>query len=69
MRVCTPTGEAYVQGTSFAAPWIARKLSYLIDILGLSREIAKALLVHSATTWDDKSDHATLIGHGVVPKI
>lgn len=67
MRVCTPTGEAYVQGTSFAAPWIARKLSYLIDILGLSREIAKALLVHSATTWDDKSDNATLIGHGVVP--
>lgn len=67
MRVCTPTGEAYVQGTSFAAPWIARKLSYLIDILGLGREIAKALLVHSATTWNEESDNTTLIGHGVVP--
>ena len=67
MRVCTPTGEAYVQGTSFAAPWIARKLSYLINILGLSKEIAKALLVHSATTWDEESENTTLIGHGVVP--
>ncbi|TXI97110.1 MAG: S8 family peptidase [Neisseriales bacterium] len=67
MRVCTPTGEAFVQGTSFAAPWIARKLSYLIDVLGLSREIAKALLVHSATTWDKQQSDPTFIGHGVVP--
>lgn len=67
MRVCTPTGEAFVQGTSFAAPWIARKLSYLIDILGLSREIAKALLVHSATTWDKQQSDPTFVGHGVVP--
>lgn len=67
MRVCAPTGEAFVQGTSFAAPWIARKLSYLIDILGLSREIAKALLVHSATTWDKQQSDPTFVGHGVVP--
>ncbi len=67
MKVCTSTGEAYVQGTSFAAPWIARKLSYLIDILGLSREIAKALLVHSATTWDKQQSDQTLVGHGVAP--
>jgi len=67
MRVCTPTGEAFVQGTSFAAPWIARKLSYLIDILGLSREIAKGLLVHSATTWDKQESNPTLVGHGVIP--
>lgn len=67
MRVCTPTGEAFVQGTSFAAPWIARKLSYLIDVLGLGRDIAKALLVHSATTWDKQQTDPTLVGHGVVP--
>lgn len=67
MRVCTPTGEAFVQGTSFAAPWIARKLSYLIDVLGLSREIAKSLLVHSATTWDKQQSDPTFVGHGVVP--
>jgi len=44
IQVCEPLGAAYVAGTSFAAPWIARKLSYLIDVLGLSREVAKALI-------------------------
>lgn len=69
IRVCSPTGEAYVTGTSFAAPWIARKLAYLIHILGFSREIAKALLIDSATTWEqqDSIEKSTLIGHGVVP--
>ena len=32
IKVCEPLGEANVAGTSFAAPWIARKLSYLMDI-------------------------------------
>ncbi|MEA2028813.1 MAG: S8 family peptidase, partial [Campylobacterota bacterium] len=68
MRVCTPTGEALVKGTSFAAPWIARKLSYLIDVLGLNREVAKALLIHSSTGWDKQQSDITLVGHGVVPK-
>lgn len=67
MRVCTPTGEAFVKGTSFAAPWISRKLSYLIDILGLSRDVAKALLIHSATGWDAQKNDESLVGHGVVP--
>jgi len=68
MRVCTPTGEALVKGTSFAAPWISRKISYLIDVLGMSREVAKALLIHSSTGWDkQKSEQMTLVGHGVVP--
>ncbi|MEG2717321.1 MAG: S8 family peptidase [Eubacterium sp.] len=67
MRVCTPTGEAFVRGTSFAAPWMARKLSYLIDILGLTREVAKALLIHSATGWAKQQYDLTLIGYGVVP--
>lgn len=67
MKVCTPNGEALVKGTSFASPWISRKLSYLINVLGLSREIAKALLVHSATTWDKQQSDPTLVGHGVVP--
>ena len=67
MRVCTPMGEAFVKGTSFAAPWISRKLSYLIDILGLSRDVAKALLIHSATGWNPQKNDESLIGHGVVP--
>ncbi len=68
MRVCTPTGEAFVKGTSFAAPWISRKLSYLIDLLGLSRDIAKALLINSATGWNKEQNNPSLIGHGAVPK-
>ncbi|MBP6409278.1 MAG: S8 family peptidase [Fusobacteriaceae bacterium] len=67
MVVCTPMGEAFVKGTSFAAPWISRKLSYLIDILGLSRDVAKALLIHSATGWDTQKNDEALVGYGVVP--
>ena len=67
MRVCTPTGEAFVRGTSFAAPWIARKMSYLIDVLDLSREVAKALLVDSSTGWSEEKGNSMLRGHGVVP--
>lgn len=68
IQVCTPTGVAWVDGTSYAAPWIARKMSYLIDILGLSREVAKALLINSATGWDKSKHSPFLVGHGVVPK-
>jgi len=68
MKVCTPTGEAFVRGTSFAAPWIARKLSYLIDILGFTKDVAKALIIHSSTGWDKQKYNPTVLGHGVVPK-
>jgi len=69
IRVCEPLGEANLAGTSFAAPWIARKLSYLIDVLGLNREIAKALLIDSARGWNDKPtpEFIALYGHGIVP--
>ncbi len=67
MRVCTPTGEACVKGTSFAAPWIARKMSYLINVLGLSREVAKALIINAATGWNKQIVDSSLIGHGIVP--
>lgn len=58
-------------GTSFAAPWIARKVCYLIDILGITREVAKALLIDSAAGWEYKQGQYKLqniIGFGVVPK-
>lgn len=68
IRVCTPTGEAFVSGTSFAAPWISRKLCYLIEVLGLNRELAKALLLHSATSWDTQTNEmSNSIGYGIVP--
>lgn len=67
MRVCTPLGEDFVTGTSFAAPWIARKVAYLIEVLGLTRELAKALIIDAATGWNDKECSPQLIGYGVVP--
>jgi hypothetical protein len=70
IRVCEPNGEAFVSGTSFAAPWVARKLAYLIEVLGLSREVAKALIVDAAADWKDTGNNqalAPLVGHGVVP--
>jgi len=69
MRTVNSNGEAMVAGTSFSAPWIARKLSYMIDILGLSREIAKALLIDSAIGWNGNKSHKqlALCGNGVVP--
>ena len=69
IQVCEPLGAAYVAGTSFAAPWIARKLSYLIDVLGLGREVAKALIIDAARSWNQSPtpEEVSLYGHGVVP--
>lgn len=67
IRVCTSLGESFVAGTSFAAPWISRKLCYLIHVLGLSREVAKALLIHSTLSWEKTQTDETLIGYGIVP--
>ena len=69
IRVCEPLGEAKVAGTSFAAPWIARKLSYPIDVLGLNREVAKAMIIDAARGWKEKPtpEEAALYGHGIVP--
>lgn len=69
IQVCEPLGSASVAGTSYAAPWIARKLSYLIEVLGLNRETAKALIIDSARGWNEKPtpEEVALYGHGVVP--
>ncbi len=67
INVCTHTGHYYKSGTSFAAPWIARKLSYLIDKIGLSREIAKALIIDSAVGREKKYQDLEYLGYGVVP--
>ncbi len=67
LHVCEPTGEALVAGTSFAAPWISRKMAFLIHIMGLNREVAKALLIDSAAGWSRKDTTEYNIGYGVVP--
>lgn len=69
IQVCEPLGATYLAGTSFAAPWIARKLSYLIDVLGLNREVAKAMIIDAARGWNETPtpEEVALYGHGVVP--
>ena len=68
MVVCEPNGIAYVSGTSFAAPWVTRKMAYLIHRMGFSREIAKALIIDSAAGWNRKDDTSYAMGYGIVPK-
>lgn len=67
LNVCNATGLGRVSGTSYAAPWIARKMSYLIDKLGLSREIAKALLIDSTISYNKISHDINYLGYGIVP--
>lgn len=68
IRTCSPNGESMVVGTSYAAPWISRKMAYLIHIIGLSREVAKALIIDSAAGWQKPEYPSQLVGYGVVPK-
>lgn len=65
--VCGPMGGESVTGTSFAEPWITRKMAYLMHIMGFSRELAKAILIDSAAGWDQKDDVSHKMGYGVVP--
>lgn len=65
---CVGTGVKLGMGTSYAAPWISRKMAYLIDVMGLTREIAKALIIDSATNWNCINDEKSkFIGFGKVP--
>lgn len=66
--VCGSLGGETVTGTSFAAPWISRKMSYLMQVIGLPREIAKALIIDSAAGWNRKDDASHKIGFGIVPQ-
>lgn len=68
MHVCSSTGEAFVCGTSFSAPWIARKMAFLICTLGFSREVAKALIIDAAAGWNRQDDFSCSVGYGVVPQ-
>ena len=60
-------GKVVRVGTSFAAPWIARKLAYMMQVMGLSREVSKALLIDSAAGWNKSKNSNYEIGFGIVP--
>ena len=70
IKVYSPCGEEEEYGTSFAAPWISRKLCYLIDVIGLPREVAKALIIDAAAGWEFKElspKERDIVGYGIVP--
>lgn len=70
-RIVTNNGfkDCLSQGTSFAAPWISRKMCYLMDVLHFDRETAKALIIDSAIGWDPMPtyENTRYSGYGVVP--
>ena len=66
--VYAPYGKKASYGTSFAAPWITRKMAFLICKMGLTKEVAKALLIDSAAGWKQNEYSSSIIGYGVVPK-
>lgn len=69
INVCYPYKVVESWGTSFAAPLIARKVAYMIDVLKIPRTCAKALLVDSAVGWKRSFDleYSNSIGRGIVP--
>ncbi len=66
--VYAPYGKKKTYGTSFAAPWIARKMAFLIYKMGLTKEVAKALLIDSAAGWKKSELAPKIAGYGIVPK-
>ncbi len=62
-----PYGIRKTFGTSFAAPWITRKIAFLIYKMGFTREVAKALLVDAAAGWEKNKNESIISGYGVVP--
>lgn len=70
INVWSPRGEEQEYGTSFAAPWISRKLAFLIDVIGMPREVAKALIIDAAAGWKYKIStykKQSVLGYGIVP--
>ena len=67
IRVYYGCGKVVRAGTSFAAPWIARKLAYMIQVIGLSREVAKAMIIDCSAGWKKPANSSYEIGFGIVP--
>lgn len=67
LYVWSPWGKWHNAGTSFAAPLISRKMAFLMGVMNLDRNIAKALIVDSVMKWNagylQKSNY---LGRGIV---
>ena len=67
LALCSHNGVRYNSGTSFAAPFITRKLAFLIYRMGLTKETAKALLIDAAVGWNSNAPADDSLGFGIVP--
>lgn len=67
MVIYSSRGREKVWGTSFASPWVARKLAYLIYIMKFPKEVAKALLIDAAAGWNTDMSRQSLLGFGKIP--
>ena len=67
MAAWSPQGVNLTTGTSFAAPWITRKMAYLTYVMHFSRETAKAMLIDAASGWEKISADNIKVGYGIVP--
>lgn len=71
IHVLNSVGIVSDKGTSLAAPWIARKAAYLLEVLHLPRDVTKALLIDSALSWKTAVLEAGVSperGYGVIPQ-
>lgn len=64
--VAAPYALVRAWGTSFATPWIARKLGFLIYKARRTKEEAKALLIDSAYGWGE-GGITNMRGYGIPP--
>lgn len=69
IMVYSPTGDYRGIGTSVAAPWIARKLAYLVYVLHMNIWVAKAMIIDAAAQWNEHPDLEInkYMGYGIVP--
>lgn len=70
IKVLDTIGVISDSGTSYAAPWVARKAAYLIEIMRLPRDVAKALLIDSTLSWSSsilEKGSSLEVGHGILP--
>ena len=66
LKVATSEGITEDYGTSYSAPWITRKIAFLIYKANRTKEEAKALIIDSSYRWGSEPP-SNLTGFGVPP--
>jgi len=56
--------DCYGYGTSFSAPYIARKCAYLVYVCKVPVQCAKAMIIDSAYGWGENCNNKPYLGYG-----